>query len=67
MSRYYFILSKGEEKNYMKTTYKIDPAHSAAQFIVRHRMITNVRGAFSGVQGTVVYHPENRAASSVMW
>jgi polyisoprenoid-binding protein YceI len=49
----------------MKTTYKIDPAHSAAQFIVRHMMITNVRGGFSGVQGTVVYDPENRAASSV--
>ena len=49
----------------MKTTYKIDPAHSTAQFVVRHMMITNVRGGFSGVQGTVVYDPENPAASSV--
>jgi polyisoprenoid-binding protein YceI len=49
----------------MKTIYKIDPAHSAAQFVVRHMMITNVRGGFSGVQGAVVYDPENRAASSV--
>jgi polyisoprenoid-binding protein YceI len=38
----------------MKTSYKIDPAHSTAQFVVRHMMITNVRGGFSGVQGTVV-------------
>lgn len=37
----------------MSTTYKIDPAHSSAQFVVRHMMITNVRGAFSSVQGTV--------------
>jgi len=49
----------------MKATYKIDPAHSTAQFVVRHMMITNVRGGFSGVQGTVVYDPENPTASSV--
>jgi polyisoprenoid-binding protein YceI len=49
----------------MKTTYKIDPAHSTAHFVVRHMMITNVRGGFSGVKGTVVYDPENPAASSV--
>ena len=48
----------------MKTTYKIDPAHSTAQFVVRHMMITNVRGGFSSVQGTVVYDPENAGASS---
>jgi polyisoprenoid-binding protein YceI len=49
----------------MKTTYKIDPAHSTAQFVVRHMMITNVRGGFSGVQGTVVYDPQNPTASSI--
>jgi polyisoprenoid-binding protein YceI len=48
----------------MKTSYKIDPAHSTAQFVVRHMMITNVRGGFSGVQGTVVYDPDNLGASS---
>ncbi len=36
----------------MKTTYKIDPKHSSAQFSIRHMMITNVRGGFSGVEGT---------------
>lgn len=49
----------------MKTTYKIDSAHSTAHFVVRHMMITNVRGSFSGVQGTVIYDPENPSASSV--
>ncbi len=46
----------------MQTTYKIDPAHSNAQFVVRHMMITNVRGGFRSVTGTAVYdsdHPEN--------
>jgi polyisoprenoid-binding protein YceI len=49
----------------MKTTYKIDPQHSSAHFVVRHLMISNVRGGFSGVQGTVVYDSDNPTASSV--
>ena len=49
----------------MKTTWKIDPAHSSAQFVVRHMMITNVRGGFSGLQGTVVYDPDDHGISSI--
>ena len=49
----------------MKSNWKIDPAHSSAQFVVRHMMITNVRGGFSGVQGTVVYDPADLSASSI--
>ncbi len=47
------------------TTYRLDPAHSSAHFTVRHMMITNVRGSFKKVQGTVVYDPETPAATSV--
>ena len=49
----------------MKTTWKIDPAHSSAHFVIRHMMITNVRGGFNGVQGTVVYDPADLGSSSV--
>ena len=49
----------------MKTTYQIDPAHSSAQFTVRHMMISNVRGGFRSVKGTVVYDPQNPADASV--
>jgi polyisoprenoid-binding protein YceI len=49
----------------MKTTYKIDPAHSSAHFVVRHMMITNVRGAFSNIQGSVVYDPDKPEDSSI--
>jgi polyisoprenoid-binding protein YceI len=49
----------------MKQTYKLDPAHSVAHFSVRHMMITNVRGGFSGVEGTVTYDPQNPSDSSV--
>jgi polyisoprenoid-binding protein YceI len=46
-------------------TYTIDPAHSVAGFKVRHLMVSNVRGEFSGIGGTVVYDPENPASSSI--
>jgi polyisoprenoid-binding protein YceI len=49
----------------MSSTYKIDPAHSSAHFVVRHMMITNVRGSFSNVQGTVVYDSANPTLSTV--
>ena len=49
----------------MKVTYQIDPAHTSAQFSVRHMMITNVRGGFSKVEGTVVYDPDNPGESTV--
>jgi polyisoprenoid-binding protein YceI len=49
----------------MKTTYTIDPAHSSAQFTIRHMMITNVRGGFSSVKGTVEYDPENPGATTI--
>ena len=47
------------------TTYTIDPAHSAADFKVRHLMVTNVRGEFSGVSGSLAFDPENPANSKV--
>ena len=41
----------------MSTTYKIDPAHSTAHVVARHMMITNVRGSFSNIQGSVTWDP----------
>jgi polyisoprenoid-binding protein YceI len=46
-------------------TYTIDPVHSTAGFKVRHLMVSNVRGEFSGITGTVVFDPENPANSKV--
>jgi polyisoprenoid-binding protein YceI len=46
-------------------TYDIDPAHSSAQFTVKHMMISNVRGQFSKVSGTLDFDPGNPAADSV--
>lgn len=38
-------------------TWKIDPAHTAVQFAVRHMMVSNVRGTFGTVSGTVTGDP----------
>lgn len=38
--------------------WKIDPAHSAAQFSVRHMMVATVRGHFGKISGTVHYDPD---------
>ena len=46
-------------------TYVIDPSHSTAGFKVRHLMVSNVRGEFSGVSGTVVFDAEHSANSKI--
>ena len=46
-------------------TWEIDTAHSSATFSVRHMMISNVRGEFSKVTGTVVYDPKDPASATV--
>lgn len=47
------------------STWKIDTSHSAAQFSVRHMMVSTVRGGFGTLTGTVIYDPANLAATTV--
>ena len=42
-------------------TWKIDTAHSTAAFTVKHMMVSNVRGSFGKVEGTIVYDGKNIA------
>jgi polyisoprenoid-binding protein YceI len=44
-------------------SWYLDPNHSAAQFAVRHMGISNVRGAFTKISGTVVDSPDSSKAS----
>ena len=46
-------------------TYDIDSSHSSAQFSVRHMMISNVKGEFTKVSGSIAYDPANLAASKI--
>jgi polyisoprenoid-binding protein YceI len=47
------------------STWTIDPVHSNAEFRVRHMMIANVRGRFTGVTGKLTYNPTNISQSQV--
>jgi polyisoprenoid-binding protein YceI len=47
------------------SNWQIDPAHSSAQFAVRHLAISTVRGAFSKVTGTVALDDQDVSKSIV--
>jgi polyisoprenoid-binding protein YceI len=47
------------------TTWNIDPAHSSAEFKVKHMMISNVKGSFSGLSGILTEHATDSTLSSV--
>lgn len=47
------------------SNWQIDPAHSSAQFAVRHMAISTVRGAFSKVTGAVVFDDKDVSKSIV--
>jgi polyisoprenoid-binding protein YceI len=46
-------------------SWQLDPAHTAAQFSVRHLAVSTVRGGFTKVSGSVLYDPANPGKSSI--
>jgi polyisoprenoid-binding protein YceI len=48
-----------------QTRWEIDPAHTSVQFSIRHLMISNVRGEFTKVSGTVVGDEKDPTRSTV--
>src|SRR5579875_3027426 len=47
------------------TIWKIDPAHSHAEFKVRHLMIANVKGSIKGINGQLTEHATDKSLSSI--
>jgi polyisoprenoid-binding protein YceI len=47
------------------STWNIDPAHSVAEFKVKHMMISNVKGAFPKVSGVLTFDESDLSKSSV--
>lgn len=47
------------------TVWKIDPAHSTAEFKVKHMMIANVKGAIKGITGDLREHATDASLSSI--
>ncbi len=46
------------------TTWAFEPGHTAAEFRVKHMMVTWVRGHFKNVRGKLQFDAQNPAASS---
>jgi polyisoprenoid-binding protein YceI len=47
------------------SAWKVDPVHSSAEFKVKHMMISNVKGHFTGISGELLLDPKNIANSRV--
>jgi polyisoprenoid-binding protein YceI len=47
------------------TTWNIDPAHSTAEFKVKHMMISNVKGTFKGLTGVLKIDETDPTRSSI--
>jgi Uncharacterized conserved protein len=45
--------------------YSIDPAHTSAQFAVKHLMVSTVRGTLGKVNGTVEYDPSDISKTKI--
>jgi len=46
-------------------TWKIDPAHTVAEFKVKHMMIANVKGTIKGITGDLTEHTTDASLSSI--
>jgi polyisoprenoid-binding protein YceI len=47
------------------STWKIDPAHSSAEFKVKHMMISNVKGKFHGISGVLTLNEADITKSRI--
>src|SRR5881398_3255888 len=46
-------------------TWSFEPGHTAAEFCVRHMMVTWVRGHFKDIHGRLEFDPQTRVLSSL--
>ena len=54
-----------EQMTAQTTTWNLDPAHSTVEFVVKHMMITKVRGRFATVNGTIEVDEAEPSSSRV--
>ena len=52
-----------EIPGYIAGTWAIDPVHSEVSFVVRHMMISKVRGRFDTFEGTIITGPDPLSSS----
>ncbi len=49
----------------VKSVYALDPTHTTLEFVVRHLMITKVRGRFTGFTGQIELAPDSDLPTAV--
>lgn len=52
-------------KEFIMSTYQIDPSHSSATFSIKHMMIAKVHGGFEKISGTLQYDPSAISKSEI--
>ncbi len=57
--------TQGTTQQGKTVTWTLDPSHSQAQFKVRHLMISNVRGEFQKLEGSVTFDPQKPELAQV--
>jgi polyisoprenoid-binding protein YceI len=55
----------GDDLSPLAGSWKVDPTHSALEFVARYAVFTLVRGRFTSFSGTVVIDPSHREATQV--
>ncbi|WAH36094.1 YceI family protein [Alicyclobacillus dauci] len=48
-----------------KSTWNVDASHSAIEFVVKHMMISNVRGSFHSFEANVIADPEDLTTAEI--
>ena len=59
------VLENATQQATAATIWSIDPAHSAAEFKVKHMMISNVKGKFTGLAGTLTLNEGDVSKSNI--
>ena len=52
------LVSQRKDMHMPQITYAMDPVHTAVHFSVRHMMVSNVRGEFTKISGTIKFDPD---------
>ena len=61
----YKTMTTGISPTTETTVWNIDPVHSSAEFKVKHMMITNVKGRFTHIKGTLEFDGADLTKSKV--
>ena len=59
------VSTASEVESSSPTVWKVDPAHSSAEFAVRHMMVSTVKGSFKTLSGSIRYDESDPEKSRI--